>query len=571
MPTNKLIIYQLLPRLFGNQNTTNKFYGSVEENGVGKLKDITTKALSEIKAMGFTHVWYTGVLEHATMTDHSALGITPDDPDVVKGRAGSPYAIKDYYDIATDLAVDPEFRISEFKELVGRTHKAGMKVIIDFVPNHVARTYGSDLKPDDVRDLGADDDKSGYSQHNDFYYIAGQHFQVPQGYSPGGDEFSSPLKDGKFDEFPAKATGNDVFNAAPSINDWFETIKLNYGVYRPDGQRNELQEIPPLWNKMRHILSYWADMGVDGFRCDMIEMVPVEFWAWLTPQMKQAYPSLILIGEAYDKNQYGNYIHNGGFDYLYDKVGLYDAIRRLTCNDDGASTWEINAVWNHHTAGIDEHMLRFMENHDEQRIASGFFAGDAMLAVPGMIVSATLNTGPVMIYAGQEVGEPAVGAQGFSGDDGRTTIFDYWCMPELQKWTNNGAFNGGLLSPQQKQLREFYGKLLNVTAKSDALSNGEFYELMMANEQQPGFDTKLYIYARYTADEKVLVIVNFNREERSLNVQISDDLLSKLALQGAQTFTDLLTGKTSNTDNISNGLQIEINAMDGLLLAVKAD
>lgn len=570
MPTNKLIIYQLLPRLFGNQNTTNKFYGSVEENGVGKLKDITTKALAEIKAMGFTHVWYTGVIEHATMTDHSALGITPDDPDVVKGRAGSPYAIKDYYDIATDLAVDPEFRISEFKELVGRTHKAGMKVIIDFVPNHVARTYGSDVKPDYVRDLGAGDDTSGYSQHNDFYYITGQHFQVPKGYDPGGDEFSSPLKDGKFDEYPAKATGNDVFSGTPSINDWFETIKLNYGVYRPDGQRNELQEIPPLWNKMRHILSYWADMGVDGFRCDMIEMVPVEFWAWITPQMKQTYPGLTFIGEAYDKNQYGNYIHNGGFDYLYDKVGLYDAVRRLTCNDDGASTWEINAVWNHHTAGIDEHMLRFMENHDEHRIASRFFAGDAMLAVPGMIVSATLNTGPVMIYAGQEVGEPAVAAQGFSGDDGRTTIFDYWCMPELQKWTNNGAFDGGLLSPQQKQLRQFYSKLLNVTAKSDAFSNGEFYELMMANEQQPGFDTKLYIYARYKADEKVLVIVNFNREERSLTVQISDDLLSKLALQGAQTFTDLLTGKTFNTDNISNGLQIEINAMDGLLLAVKA-
>ncbi|OJW13359.1 alpha-amylase family protein [Mucilaginibacter sp. 44-25] len=565
--SNKLIIYQLLPRLFGNCNTTNKYYGSVEENGVGKLKDINGKALAAIKAMGFTHIWYTGVIEHATMTDHSAIGIKPDDPDVVKGRAGSPYAIKDYYDIATDLAVDPEFRISEFKELVGRTHKAGMKVIIDFVPNHVARTYGSDVKPDGVRDIGADDDTSvAYSPVNDFYYIPGQHFQVPQGYDPGGDGFTSPLKDGKFDEYPAKATGNDVFSATPSINDWFETIKLNYGVYRPDGQKNELSEPPPLWYKMKHILSYWADMGVDGFRCDMIEMVPVEFWAWLTPQMKQAYPGLIFIGEAYDKNQYSNYVHNGGFDYLYDKVGLYDAIRRLTCNDYGANTWEINAVWNHHTRGIDEHMLRFMENHDEQRIASRFFAGDAMLAIPGMIISATLNKGPVMIYAGQEVGEPALGAQGFSGDDGRTTIFDYCNLPELQKWVNNGTYDGARLSADQQQLREFYIKLLNVTAQSDALSNGDFYELMIANECQPGFDTKLYIYARYTAHEKVVVAVNFNNEERHVTIQLPADLLQKWEMNGAVTFTDMLTDSVFYTHDINAGISVTLNAMHGLLL-----
>lgn len=565
--SNKLIIYQLLPRLFGNRNTTNKYYGSLEENGVGKLNNINDKALAAIKAMGFTHIWYTGIIEHATMTDYSAIGIKPDDPDVVKGRAGSPYAIKDYYDIATYLAVDTEFRISEFKELVGRTHKAGMKVIIDFVPNHVARTYGSDVKPDDVHDIGADDDKSvAYSPVNDFYYIPGQHFQVPQGYDPGGDEFTSPLKDGRFDEYPAKATGNDVFSAAPSINDWFETIKLNYGVYRPDGQKNDLSEPPPLWHKMKHILSYWADMGVDGFRCDMIEMVPVEFWAWLTPQMKQTYPGIIFIGEAYDKNQYGNYIHNGGFDYLYDKVGLYDAIRRLTCNDYGASTWEINAVWNHQTQGIDEHMLRFMENHDEQRIASRFFAGDAMLAIPGMIVSATLNKGPVMIYAGQEVGEPALGAQGFSGDDGRTTIFDYWSLPELQKWVNDGAYDGAALSADQQQLRAFYTKLLSVTVQSDTLSNGEFYELMIANEHQPGFDTKLYLYLRYTALEKVLVVVNFNRGDRNITIQFPDDLLQKWELNGGITFTDMLTDSVFFTHNIAAGVAIHIKPVCGLLL-----
>ena len=567
MPNHKLIIYQLLPRLFGNKNTTNKFYGSVEENGVGKLNDITDDALIKIKAMGFSHVWYTGVIEHATMTDYSAIGIKADDPDVVKGRAGSPYAIKDYYDIATDLAVDPEFRIPEFKELVGRTHKNGLKVIIDFVPNHVARTYASDVKPAGVHDFGEDDDTGlHFSPDNDFYYIPGQPFVVPGGYNPGGNEFTSPLKDGKFDEFPAKATGNDVFNPAPSINDWFETIKLNYGVYYLDGKKSYFDHTPPLWHKMLHILDYWAQMGVDGFRCDMIEMVPVEFWAWLIPKMKAAYPGLIFIGEAYDKNQYNSYIHTGGFDYLYDKVGLYDAIRRLTCNEPGASTWEINAVWNNHCRGIDEHMLRFMENHDEQRIASRFFAGDAALAIPGMIVSATLATGPVMVYSGQEVGESAEGACGFSGDDGRTTIFDYWGIPAHQQWMNNGAFDGAGLSSAQIELRDFYKKLLNIVKDSEALSNGEFYELMMANEHQPGFDAMLYIYLRYTARQRILVVCNFSRTGRSINIQLPVELLAQFGLKGAVNITDKLSGQAFNTDDIAAGIPVELKSCSGLLL-----
>ncbi|GGH19364.1 alpha-amylase family protein [Mucilaginibacter phyllosphaerae] len=567
MPNHKLTIYQLLPRLFGNKNTTNKFYGSVEENGTGKLNDITDKALAEISAMGFSHVWYTGVIEHATMTDYSVHGIKRDDPDVVKGRAGSPYAIKDYYDIATDLAVDVEFRISEFKELVGRTHKNGMKVIIDFVPNHVARTYASDVKPDDVRDFGEDDDNTlHFAPDNDFYYIPGYPFVVPGGYNPGGDDFTSPLKDGKFDEFPAKATGNDVFNPSPSINDWFETIKLNYGVYYLDGKKSYFDHIPPLWHKMRHILSYWAQMGVDGFRCDMIEMVPVEFWSWLIPQLKTAYPGLVFIGEAYDKDQYNNYIKNGCFDYLYDKVGLYEAIRRLTCNEPGASTWEINAVWNNHCKGIDQHMLRFMENHDEQRIASKYFAGDAALAVPGMIVSATLATGPVMVYLGQEVGEPAWGACGFSTDDGRTTIFDYWGVPAHQQWMNDGAFDGGKLSAGQQNLRNFYSKLLNVVKGNYALSNGAFYELMIANEHQQGFNTLLYIYMRYTVGQKVLVIANFNRAQCAINIKIPVELLTQFGWAGEAVFTDLLSGANFATADVAAGIPVVINGSSGLLL-----
>jgi len=565
---NKLIIYQLLPRLFGNAQTRNKVNGSIEENGVGKLNDISDKALQQIKILGFTHVWYTGVIEHATMTDYTAHGIANDDPDIVKGRAGSPYAIKDYYDIAPDLAVDVNNRMAEYEALIQRTHNNGLKVIMDLVPNHVARTYASDVKPADVRDFGQDDDKGkAFDPKNDFYYIPGQPFVVPAGYNPGGDEFHSPLKDGHFDENPAKATGNDVFSARPSINDWFETMKLNYGVDYMNGRYGHFDPIPPLWNKIYDILTYWSQKGVDGYRCDMVEMVPTEFWAWVIPKLKAAYPGTIFIGEAYDKNKYGDYIFRGGFDYLYDKVGLYDAIRRLTRNDYGASTWEINNVWNTHCHGIDQHMLRFMENHDEQRIASRYFAGDAWLAVPGMIVTATMNTGPVMIYSGQEVGEPALGNQGFSGDDGRTSIFDYCGLPEHQKWLNNGAFDGTNLSESQNNLRGFYQKLLINVRDNEALTSGLFYELMMANEHQPGFDQLLYIYLRYTTEQRVLVITNFNRAERGLVVKLPDDLLGKLNLSGKKELTDLLSGTKFNTDDIKNGVDVKIPASGGLLLA----
>ena len=567
LPDNKLTIYQLLPRLFGNTNQRNKFYGSIEENGVGKFNHINDKALLEIKKMGFTHVWYTGVIEHATMTDYSQFGIKPDDPDVVKGRAGSPYAVKDYYDVDPDLAVDVTKRMAEYQALIGRSHQNGLKVIMDFVPNHVARTYASDAKPADVRDFGQDDDKSkAFDPKNDFYYTPGQSFAVPQGYNPGGDEFNSPLKDGRFDENPAKATGNDVFSPWPSINDWFETVKLNYGVDYQNGWQKHFDPVPPLWNKMLDILKFWAAKGIDGFRCDMVEMVPFEFWGWIIPKIKADYPELIFIGEAYDRGKYHDYIYTGKFDYLYDKVGLYDSIKRLTRNEYGASTWEINAIWNNECKNIGVHMLRFMENHDEQRIASPDFAGNPWLAVPGMIVTATLHKGPVMIYFGQEVGEPASGAEGFSGNDGRTSIFDYWGVPEHQKWLNNGNWDGGQLSADQKRLRKFYSKLLNVVRDNEALHTGEFWELMVANEHQPGFDQRLYIFIRYTDKQRILVITNFNRDERRIQIQLPADLINILQLSGKTEFADLLSPAKFATDNIADGVSITLSAMNGMLL-----
>ncbi|HEY1006063.1 MAG TPA: alpha-amylase family glycosyl hydrolase [Sphingobacteriaceae bacterium] len=542
---NKMVVYQMLVRLFGNKVTTNAYYGSRDENGVGKFRDITDGALTELKKLGVTHIWYTGVLEHATMTDYSAEGIRPDDPDIVKGRAGSPYAIKDYYDVDPDLAVDVRNRMAEFGDLVSRTHRHGLKVLIDFVPNHVARTYHSDAKPAGVEDFGASDDKTrAFDVKNDFYYIPDRHFVVPEGTNAGGDGFTSPLKDGRFDEFPAKATGNNVFSERPGLGDWSETIKLNYGV---DHAKNKtyFDPIPPVWLKMRDILLFWAGKNVDGFRCDVAEMVPVEFWSWVIPEVRKVRPDILFLAEAYNPAEYGKFLHAGKFDLLYDKVGLYDAVKRLIRNEPNADVKDITRVWKEESRGFSSRMLRFLENHDEERVASAGFAGDPWLAVPGMVVSATLSGGPVMIYFGQEVGEPGKGKEGFGGEDNRTTIFDYWGVPEHQKWMNNGAFDGGQLSAGQKKLRGFYGRLLNLCRTSEAIRKGRFYELTGQN----GFNNRMYAFLRYTGKERLLIVANFDRAETLVSdIRIPDELGSFSAgrdLLGGQTFSSAGKGLIS--------------------------
>ncbi len=505
--SDKIVLYQIYTRLFGNLKTTNKFYGTRDENGTGKFNDITDKALSALKKLGISHVWYTGVIEHATMTDYSANGIPKDNPYVVKGIAGSPYAIKDYYDVNPDLAVDVPNRMKEFEALVDRSHQANLKVIIDCVPNHVARQYHSDAKPKGVKDFGENDDKSvAFNPQNNFYYLPNQAFQVPDNVPipPGIQAFP-------YEEIPAKATGNDVFAAKPSINDWFETIKLNYGVDYQNGRSKHFDPIPSTWLKMRDILLYWANKGVDGFRCDMAEMVPFEFWGWVIPEVKKAYPHLIFIAEIYNPAEYHNYLFNGKFDYLYDKVGLYDALRRLM--EGHGHTADITRVWQHESGNFSNRMLRFLENHDEQRIASKYFAKNPFYAIPAMVVSATLHTGPLMLYFGQEVGVNPTVAEGFSGEDGRTTMFDYWGVPEYQAWVNGGKFDGGKLNDEQKTLRQFYQDLLKLTNTSDAVRNGAFYDLQYANTngQSPGYnDAKMYSYLRYSDRQKLLIVCNFD-------------------------------------------------------------
>lgn len=590
----KPVIYQVFTRLFGNKNTTNKAWGTIEENGVGKFNDFTDEALQGIKEFGVSHIWYTGVPHHAVIRDYTKYGISNDDPDVVKGRAGSPYAIKDYYNVNPDLAVDPANRLQEFKELIERTHQNDMKAIIDIVPNHVARNYHSNSKPEGVRDFGQDDDTSvEYRKNNNFYYVVGQAFKVPQandGYLPLNGE-AHPLADGKFTENPAKWTGNGSRKVQPDINDWYETVKINYGV-KPDGSYDfdrlpaefaskdhqdhyefwQDKKVPNSWIKYRDIVLYWIDFGVDGFRYDVAEMVPVEFWSYLNSHIKHQNPSATLIAEVYNPKLYRDFVYLGKMDYLYDKVDLYDTLKEIIQGK--SKTSEILPIVKTY-ADIDQYLLHFLENHDEQRIASPDFAGSAEKGKPAMVVSTLLGKAPTMLFYGQALGESGDGDAGF-GDPTRTSIFDYWGVPSIQRWMNDGKFDGGRLTEQEKQLRKFYVELLSFSANSDAL-NGEFAELHTYNlKETENYNENLFSFVRWNTDQKIISVSNFSSSETyEFELKIPKELVDKWKLEeGLLLLTDIFVDRNEKLSLVvsnqqSASINIKLEPLESMVLLVK--
>lgn len=508
----KIIIYQIFTRLFGNRNNTCKCNGTVAENGCGKMSFFSEKILKQIKAKGVTHIWYTGVIRHASATDYSSFGIPTQHPAVVKGKAGSPYAITDYYDIDPDIADKVPDRMKEFEALIRRTHRCGLGFIMDFVPNHVARQYRSIAKPDGVKDLGEDDDKEmGFSADNNFYYCVNTPFEP---------EFDVCYEGRRYEEFPAKATGNDRFDNHPGRNDWYETVKLNYGVDYCDagGRSYHFDPIPDTWNKMTDILLYWASKGIDGFRCDMAEMVPADFWRWAISKVKAEYPKILFIAEVYNPAEYRNYI-SSGFDYLYDKVGMYDTMRAVIRGE--APTVAISHSWQS-VDDINGHMLYFLENHDEQRIASDFFAGNAFKAIPAVMVNALMRQNPFMLYAGQEYGERGMDHEGFSGCDGRTTIFDYWTVKSLYK----GYQHSVELTDDERNLNATYTKILNLALHEKTVGRGEFFDLMYVNQSL----TRQYAFIRKYKNEVLIVIVNFSDEDVKVSVNIPEHAFDYLGI-----------------------------------------
>lgn len=590
--TNKTVVYQVFTRLFGNTNTTNKPWGTIEENGVGKFEDFTEKALKEIKDLGVTHIWYTGVPHHDVIRDYTKYGISNDDPDIVKGRAGSPYAVKDYYNVNPDLAVNVENRLEEFKALIERTHKAGMKVIIDIVPNHVARNYQSLTNPEGVEDFGASDDKTvTYNVHNNFYYNPGEEFKVPEflnGYLPLGGEKHS-MSDKKFKEIPAKWTGNGSRLSQPHFNDWYETVKVNYGI-SPDGKKDfdELpagfdnedykkhfefwkdKTVPDSWKKFRDIALYWTDFGVDGFRFDMAEMVPVEFWSYMNSSIKMKNPGAFLLAEVYNPSLYRDYIKKGKMDYLYDKVQLYDTIKHVMQGH--GSTDNIPPI-QEDLKDIEHNMLHFLENHDEQRIASPDFAGSAEKGKPAMVVSATISTSPTLVYFAQEFGEAGEEDAGF-GSPTRTSIFDYVGVPTLQRWVNDKKFDGGKSTKQEKELRDFYKRLLNFTLNSSALAEN-YRDIHAFNRQNTEwYNDKVLSFVRWSDDEKLIVISNFNAENSyGFELGLPEDIVEKWKLKdGEYQVQDQLYNTFTSTLKVNNNqarVRVDIKPLESFIIKIK--
>ena len=530
--TDKVIIYQVFTRLFGNRNTTRKECGTIAENGSGKFNDFDSKTLKTIKKLGVSHIWYTGVIRHATQTNYSQYGIPSQSATVVKGKAGSPYAICDYYDVDPDLAVNVEKRMDEFDKLVVRTHKAGLKVMIDFVPNHVAREYKSICKPEGIEDLGANDDKSqGFCPQNNFYYCPGRHFE------PSFDK-------GDYDEYPARATGNDHFDNHPGINDWYETVKLNYGVDYWT-RFGHFSPVPDTWDKMVEILLFWASKGIDGFRCDMAEMVPAAFWDYATAKVKTQYPHIVFMGEVYNPSEYRNYI-NSGFDWMYDKVGMYDAMRAVICGQ--APAHILTGAWQS-VDDIKEHMVYFLENHDEQRIASDFFAGSAIKGLPGMVASVLMKSSPFMLYAAEEYGEKGMDKEGFSGKDGRTTIFDYWSVDTLCR------AEADALNEEERLVFAVHEKTLQIARKEKAV-DGDFYDLMYVNPSSENFNNeKQFAFLRKKDNELLIVVVNFDDRDVNIQVRIPSHAFEYLAIpEKKYKAKDLLSGDKQDIVLSNDGL-----------------
>lgn len=550
----KFIVYQILPRVFANTNRNCKSGGSLALNGTGKLNSISCEVLERLKRLSITHIWYTGVIEHATKSSFSEVGISGDNPQIVKGEAGSPYAIKDYYDIAPYLAENTGNRMAEFEALVERTHRAGLKVIVDFVPNHLSRVYHSDSPERSGEDFGISDNPSvAFSPMNNFYYLPGSKLDLCGTGAAGSLE-------NQYTEIPARATGNDCFSPTPHNSDWYETVKLNYGVDYLGGGAGHFSPHPKTWKMMLDVLLFWCGKGVDGFRCDMAEMVPVEFWNFAIGEVRRRYRDIVFIAEIYDRAKYNDYIAKGGFNYLYDKVGMYDTLKAITRSqnpdiesDTDVPAWEITSCWQ----GIDKiqpNMLNFLENHDEQRIASDFNLGSPFYAVPELAVSLLFNTAPFMLYFGQETGERGMESEGFSGLDGRTSIFDYCSAPSVVDYFEylSGRKEFTELGKRERELYEIYRKLLAISMEEDAVKEGHTFDLEYANRSDQGFDArKEFVFARRSrhsltsgGESLIIVAADFSQRAENINVFIPKYFLDCWEIgERSLLFKDLLNDK----------------------------
>ena len=547
----------MLPRLFLNRNSTRIQNGSLAENGSGQLEDLSLAILKEIKQLGFDTLWLTGLLDHATGADFASEGKPASHPDVLKGVAGSPYAIRDARDMAPYLFADYGRRWQTLDKVVQDLKAAGMKLLIDFVPNHTAREY----MPSDAGQHPAQvDDTTKFFDRDNFYYYV-------------GDAFVGPLvvADRPYEERPAKATGNDVYSPAPSAYDWYETVKINYGVdpRTNEGHFGPNRTKPRTWTHMRDNVLFWAEKGIDGMRCDMVDMVPVAFWKWVIAEVRAEYPDFVFVGESYEEMRYGSFVE-AGFDYLYDKVGMYDAVRNWM-EGHGEVGRIGQTIWRNRQYA--DKLLRFAENHDEQRLASKQVLGsyEKGMAVLGAVALA--GQGATMVYMGEELGEAGDEVEGFSGADGKTTIFDFWGIESL-RLAYLGLENGGGNEREYEQEFEHRKKIMARLMGYACIGNADWELFNLQGYQTGGYGEASYddamAFARFDVKDvkeakdggkssELVVILVTRRTNVAAEVNLPADLFEAMG-KGIDLEASAILDRFSETKSEIQLLQTESGA-----------
>ncbi len=429
-PARAVTIYQVAPRTYAAQG-----------NGAalaGKLSDMTTDRLREIRDLGIDYLWLTGVLEHAARAQT--------DPDVVKGEAGSYYAIYDNWDVSSEIGT-----MADFEAVIERAHSVGLRVLIDFVANHTARLHRTDVVCKQHLDFGRGDrTEVAFDRDNNYYYMPNTSFTPPT-------QTGSAGSDGAFDtdiftpgiqlESPARVTGNDIVSPNPPISDWFETVKLNYG-WDLINKRANYSPRPRTWNQMIDVARYWVEKGVDGFRVDFAHAVPIEFWRTFAAELKAVQPQVFLLAEAYETDYrmklpgFTFYdMLDAGFDSVYNSAmywAMHNQVQRPGDMRSAVPNRSPALAANIVNRGFQ--FTQYLENHDEERVASRTFApwiGErAQRAELGLAYTAYLGLMPgnLLMHGGQELQEDASVFGSYAGDNGKTSIFDYVYQSQTRLW-----------------------------------------------------------------------------------------------------------------------------------------
>ena len=411
----KQIIYQALPRLWGK----------------GHFSDWTGKAFSYLKALGVDYLWLTGVPRHESGTPFT------------KGCPGSPYAIIDWYDVNPYLADNEDKRMHEFELLIKRAHLAGIKIMIDYIPNHVGRSYAGDLPCFDHCD-----------------------------------------------------------------GDWTDTRKVNW---------ND----PSTVDKMVDILCFWANKGIDGFRCDMVELVSAEALGEVVRRTRSAFPGLVFVAETYIKENYRRYLSTSSIDILYDKSGSYDILRAISNGNCSATALTSNWQWQ---AEIQGAMLNFLENHDEQRLASRFWNNGRRYPWAELAFSVLFNEASFMLYYGQEWMDDAA-----ETDNGRTSIYDF-TSPSGVRRAAHFARTGKAIKlndAADTDSLDCYRRYLELmqTAASPLMRQGSNWDLCYLQNDCKWNRDNMFAFARYDGHGAAVVICNFSDSDTELSVRLPEELL----------------------------------------------